>query len=39
MRYHKKFRIVKNTYNLGLWIIKDVQGRITVNLWKIRIQL
>lgn len=34
----KYLRIVKNTCNLGLWIVKDSQNRVTLNLWNIRVQ-
>ena len=33
-----RLRIVKNLYNLGFWIVKDSQKRITLNLGKIRLQ-
>ena len=31
-------RITKNYFNLGYWIVKDTQGKITLNIGKIRIQ-
>jgi len=35
---NRKMRIIKNFYNLGLWLVKDAQGRHTLNLFIIRIQ-
>lgn len=35
---NKKIRIVKNFVNLGVWIVKDSQSRITLNIFKLRIQ-
>jgi len=32
------FRIRKNFLNLGLWIVKDSQGKHTLNIFKIRVQ-
>ena len=34
-----KIRYKKNTYNLGFWIVKDIQNKITLNLGYYRIQL
>ena len=31
-------RVVKNYSNLGLWCVKDSQGRVTLNLWTLRVQ-
>lgn len=31
-------RVRKNYSNLGLWLVKDSQGRNTLNLFKLRIQ-
>lgn len=33
-----KIRVKRNFHNLGLWLVKDSQGRNTLNLFKLRIQ-
>lgn len=33
-----RIRLIKNFYNLGLWLVKDSQGRHTLNLFYYRIQ-
>lgn len=35
---NKFFRVRKNSNNLGFWIVKDTQGKHTLNLWIIRLQ-
>jgi len=34
-----QFRLVKNKYNLGFFIVKDTQKRLTINIFYYRIQI